>query len=316
LARHGASVRPDDVILTASTSEAYSYLFKLLCDPGDEVLVPVPSYPLFEHLARLENVTLRSYALEYHGRWSIGVETLWAAFTSRTRALIVVTPNNPTGSFLRSAQWPLLMKSCHERGVALICDEVFIDYALYPLDDAVRSVLSRASGMESHPLVFSLGGLSKSVGLPQHKLGWMVLQGPAEDVNAARDRLEWICDSYLSVNTPVQLALPRLLASGALVRTAIASRIRRNFDALQARIGRSPACACLPVEGGWTAVIRVPSVRSEENLVIGLLEEQGVLAYPGYFFDFASEAYVVVSLLPQPEIFDDGIDRVCRKAEA
>lgn len=313
--RVGVTVQPDQVILTASTSEAYASLFKLFCEPGDEVLVPVPSYPLFEHLARLDVVSLRPYRLEYHGIWSIDLDDLTRQMGPRTRAVLVVAPNNPTGSFLRVGEWTTLLQRCAEADVPLVCDEVFVDYALDVPEDAVRSVL-RPNSTGGNPLVVSLGGLSKSIGLPQHKLGWMTLAGPREGLEAARGRLEWICDSYLSVGTPVQVAAPRLLAAGATVRAQIRERLVRNLRSLQQRAARSPACTVLKTEGGWSAVVRVPAVRSEETLVRDLAVHDRVVVHPGYFYDFATEAYVVVSLLTPPEAFDEGIDRLCRRAEA
>jgi aspartate/methionine/tyrosine aminotransferase len=315
IGRLGATVEPDAVMLTASTSEAYSFLFKLFCNPGDEVLVPVPSYPLFEHLARLDGIVLRPYRLEYHGVWSIDISDLRSLWGSRTRGVIVVSPNNPTGSFVRGAQWHVLAHECAARDVPLICDEVFSDYPLDVAPDAVRTVL-RPDADEGTGLIVSLGGLSKSLGLPQYKLGWVAVKGPADMVEKARARLEWICDSYLSVNTPVQVALPSLLAAGADVRAAIGRRLIRNLQALQGRLTRSPACTALRVEGGWSAVVRVPALRSEEALALELVTQDHVVVHPGFFYDFPDEAFVVVSLLTRPDEFDEGIDRLCRRAEA
>jgi aspartate/methionine/tyrosine aminotransferase len=312
--RQDLDVSPDRIVLSASTSEAYTWLFKLLCDPGDRVLVPVPSYPLFDHLARLDAVHLDHYPLEYHGVWSVDLAALERAVTPQTRAIIVVTPNNPTGSYVRRGQWQALREVGATLGVAIICDEVFVDYPIDPAPDA-RLGPCFANDDDDGPLVVSLGGLSKSVGLPQHKLGWLVLHGPRSVVEAACDRLEVICDSYLSVGSSVQVAAPRLFARGVAVRAAIAQRIQRNWSALGDRLAKAPSCERLRVEGGWSAVIRVPSTRPEETLVLELIEEDGVLVHPGYFFDFHTESYLVVSLLPPPEVFDRGIDLVCRRAE-
>jgi aspartate/methionine/tyrosine aminotransferase len=312
--RGGADVSPDEVILTASTSEAYSYLFKLFCNPGDDVLVPSPSYPLFEQLARLDGVELRPYRLDYHGVWSIDVESLIAQRGSRTRAVLVVAPNNPTGSYLRAAEWARLRQWCAAENLPLVCDEVFLDYPLEIASDAVRGVLVTPGREDS--VVVSLGGLSKSVGLPQYKLAWMTLGGPPAALDAVRSRLEWIADSYLSVSTPVQVAAGELLQTGRIVRAAIAARLARNLDALRTRIGRSPACSVLRVEGGWSAVIRVPALMGEEELACSLVDHDGVLVHPGYFFDFPREAYLVVSLLTDPPAFDEGIERLCRRVDA
>lgn len=313
-ASHGESIDPGDVILTASTSEAYGLLFKLLCDSGNAVLVPVPSYPLFEHLARLEAVECLPYPLEYHGLWSVDVDALGPATTAAARALLVVAPNNPTGSLLRAEQWPLLERHCARHGLALIVDEVFRDYLLEPADDGLRSVVACQS--EGDVLRMALGGLSKAAGLPQMKLAWIVMRGPASLVEQARDRLELICDTYLSVSTPVQVGAARLLEDGTRIRAAIASRIRENLESLRSRASRSPACDVLRVEGGWSAVMRVPAIRPEEAFVLDLLERDGVLAHPGFFFDFPDRAHVVVSLLPAPDVFDEAIERLCRRVEA
>lgn len=302
-ARRGVSVDPADVVLTASTSEAYTWLFKLLCNPGESVLVPRPSYPLFEHLTALEGVAVETYRLEYHGRWEIDLADLRRA-SDRVRAVVVVSPNNPTGSYVSAREADELMALCRARGWALIADEVFVEYPL----EAERPRTDLAVGASC--LAFTLGGLSKSIGLPQLKLGWMVVGGPDADRAAALAALEIIADSFLSVGTPVQVALPALLAAGASSRHAIQARVRANLAALRAVAARYPACEVLRVEGGWTAVIRVPAVRGEEQIVIDLLDRAGVLVHPGYFFDFEREAYVVVSLLVPEDTFAPAVDRV------
>jgi alanine-synthesizing transaminase len=306
----GRPVDPARVVLTASTSEAYSFLFKLLCDPGDQVLVPVPSYPLFEHLTRLDLVEVRRYPLDYHGTWSIDAHAVEAAVTTRTRAVLVVSPNNPTGSVLTRGDLAALAALCASRGLALVGDEVFCDYLLDPRPDVAR-VLD-----QDQALTFSLGGLSKSAGLPQMKLGWMVAGGPPALVDAALARLEIICDAYLSVSTPVQQAAGALLACGKEVRRLVVERVRRNLGDLQALVAGRPSCSVLRVEGGWSAVIRVPATRPEEALVLELLERDSVLAHPGYFFDFPHEAFVVVSLLPEPGAFREGVARLVDRASA
>jgi aspartate/methionine/tyrosine aminotransferase len=285
------------IILTASTSEAYALLFKLLCDPGDAVLVPRPSYPLFDLLTRLEAVEVQPYRLEYHGVWSIDRASVEAAITSRTRALLVVSPNNPTGSMLRDADREWLCELCAAKGLAIVSDEVFSDYPLAPRPDAV------SLAAEPRALTFVLGGLSKSAGLPQVKLGWIAVSGPDAPVEDALARLEVICDTYLSVSTPVQLALPDLLKAGASVRAIIQARLRRNLACLRARLAVYPGLSLLEPEGGWSAVLQVPAIQSEEALVLRILGDAHVLVHPGYFFDFDREAYLVVSLLPDPEPF-------------
>ncbi len=306
----GRPIDPARVILTASTSEAYSFLFKLLCDPGDEVLVPVPSYPLFEHLTRLELVEVRPYPLEYHGTWSIDTHAVEAAATPRTRAVLVVSPNNPTGSLLTRGDLQALAAFCASRGVALVGDEVFCDYPIDPRPDVAR-VLD-----QEEALTFSLGGLSKSAGLPQMKLGWMAAGGPPPLVETALARLEIICDAFLSVSTPVQHAAAELLALGGDIRRLIVGRVRQNLEVLQALAAGRPSCSVLRVEGGWSAVVRVPATGPEEALVLDLVEHDGVLVHPGYFFDFPHEAFIVVSLLPGPAAFRDGVARLIERASA
>jgi aspartate/methionine/tyrosine aminotransferase len=302
-ARHCLDVSPDRLVLTSSTSEAYSVLFKLLCSPGDSVLVPQPSYPLFDLLTRLEGVHAHGYALEHHGVWSIDRGSLEHALTDATRAILVVSPNNPTGSMLRTGDRDWLLDLSATRGMALIVDEVFADFPLAPRADA-----SRAIGT-TRALTFSLGGLSKSCALPQVKLGWIVVDGPSAVVAGALERLEWICDAYLSVSTAVQLAAPRLLAAGRALRAAVAARIEGNLHRLRQRVDASPSLSLLDPEGGWSAVLRIPAIRSEEAIVIDLVERAHVIVHPGYFFDFASEAFVVMSLLPEPVVFDEALDR-------
>ena len=301
--RRRVSVDPAHVVLTASSSEAYSWLFKLLCDPGDAVLVPQPSYPLFEHLTALEGISAHPYALEYHGRWTIDLTTIERA-PARVRALLVVSPNNPTGSFVRAEELAALSAVCQSRGWTLIADEVFADYPLESRNP-VTDIAAR-----SQVLAFTLGGLSKTVGLPQLKLGWCIAGGPPAERDAALRGLELIADSYLSVATPVQVAAADLLREGAAVRTAIQGRIGQNLNTLRSVAARYPACETLLVEGGWSAVIRVPATRSEEDLVLDLLRRERILVHPGYFFDFAREAYLVVSLLPEVDVFEEASARL------
>jgi alanine-synthesizing transaminase len=297
-----AAVSPDRIVLTSSSSEAYASLFKVLCNPGESVLVPHPSYPLFELLTGLEGVDARPYALEYHGVWSIDRDSLEDAIDAHVRAVLVVSPNNPTGSMLRSDDREWLAALCARRGLAIISDEVFADYPLAPRADA-----SSFAG-ESRALTFVLGGLSKSAGLPQVKLGWMLVDGPAALVTDALERLELVADTYLSVSTPVQVAAARLIASGRGIRATIAARLRENLDALRRAVTGYPAITLREPEGGWSAVLEVPATMSDEALVLQILD-QHVLVHPGYFFDFTRGAFLVVSLLPRPEVFREGIAR-------
>ena len=306
-ARRGQSVSPERIALTASTSEAYSLLFKLLADAGDEVLAPRPSYPLFDHLARLDAVTLRPYDLEYHDGWSIDIGSVERGMSDRTRALLLVSPNNPTGSFVSRQELKRLETMCADRGVAIVADEVFADYQVRPgaCVDAGR-VLDMDTG-----LAFSLGGLSKSVGLPQVKLGWIAAAGSSDLIAEALDRLELICDTYLSVSTPIQAAAAELLSRGASVRAQIQSRIAANYRTLSEQLEAAPSCTLLVADGGWSAIVRVPSTGSEEDLTVDLVGK-GVLVHPGLFFDFPHESYLVVSLLPAEDEFADGVSRVLR----
>jgi len=307
--RNGIKVAPERVVLTSSTSEAYSLLFKLLCAPAsDSVMVPVPSYPLFDHLTQLDGVGAIPYRLAFHGRWAVDFDTVDEAWNDSVRALLAVSPNNPTGSVLSDREMTDLANRCQERNAALIVDEVFIDY---PLGNA----LSHASQV-SQCLTFRLGGLSKSAGLPQVKLGWIVVDGPDALVEEALERLEVVCDTYLSVSTPVQHAAPALIAAGAPVRARILERIRENDRTLR-EVGQAyPSIEVLPADAGWSAVLRVPSTRSEEDLAIELMERASVVVHPGFFFDFPHEAFLVVSLLPDPGAFADGIRRVMELAHA
>ena len=311
-AARGNSVEPDRILLTASTSEAYSYLFKLLADPGDEVLVPRPSYPLFDYLAALESVVPVPYPLEYQGCWIVNVDALRAAVTPRTRAVVVVNPNNPTGSFLKGGELKLLLDVCAEKSLAIISDEVFSDYSFTPDPQRITSL----AGVDQ-ALTFCLSGLSKSAGLPQMKLGWIALAGPEKQSEAARDRLELIADTYLSVGTPIQHAAPRLLlAIGDDIQKQIQKRVRDNLSFLQSTIGSNSPCRVLNVEGGWYATVEMPRTRSEEQWCLELLEKDDVLVQPGFFYDFASEAFLVVSLLTPTAFFEEGIHRLLARATA
>jgi alanine-synthesizing transaminase len=310
--RRGVDVDPDRIFLTASTSEAYSLLFKLLCDPGDEVLVPRPSYPLFEHLTMLDAVRAVPYTLDYHGTWSIDFDSLRVALTPRTRAILVVSPNNPTGSMLEAHELESIATLCGSHDLAMIGDEVFAEYQFGGEDRGrTASVLN-----QDRVLTFGLGGLSKSAGLPQLKLGWMAMKGPAALCEAAADRLDLICDTYLSVATPVQRAAPQLIEQGLIVRARIQARLDANRRALQRALAQAPGCTLLHLEGGWSAVVRVPAIQGEEALVLDLLTQDRVLVSPGYFYDFPREAYLVVSLLPDPDVFGRGIDRMLARAQA
>jgi len=307
-ARHGADVDPERIVLTASTSEAYAFLFKLLCEPGEAVLTPLPSYPLFEHLARVEGVLAHPYRLEPEAGWRPDLAEI-AAAADAVRGVVVVHPNNPTGSLVPAAAAGELGALCARRGWALVADEVFLDY---PLDAPPGASFAAAP----EALTFALGGLSKSVGLPQLKAAWIAVGGPEEVAAPAIARLEFIADTFLSVATPVQLALPGLLRTGAEVRAAIAARCRANLAALREAARACPAISVPPVDGGWCAVLRIPAVVAEEELVLSLLVEDGVAVQPGYFFDFPRDGVLVASLLPEEATFRAGVERVVARVGA
>ncbi|MEP0774941.1 MAG: pyridoxal phosphate-dependent aminotransferase [Acidobacteriota bacterium] len=299
----GVPVDPAHIVLTASTSEAYTFLFKLLCDPGDAVLVPTPSYPLFEHLAQLEGVRALPYSLREEGGWSLDLDELSTA-PPDVRAVVIVHPNNPTGSLVRQEDAAALEHLCATRGWALIADEVFLAFPLEPTS------MPRSFAGRERALTFTLGGLSKLTALPQLKLAWIITSGPSPAREAALQRLEFIADTFLSVATPVQLALPCLLRHGAWVRDQIRARCRHNLDELRRHLASLPAVTVPRVEGGWSVVVRVPSLGSEEDLVLSLLEQFGVAVHPGYFFEFPRDGYLVTSLLPTPEKFLLGAQRL------
>lgn len=296
-AYYGGWIPVERILLTASTSEAYSYVFKLLCDPGDRVLVPRPSYPLFEFLAHLECVEVAQYPMRYDGVWHIDLDALAGMIDERTRAIVYVNPNNPTGSYLKQGEYQALAS----HGLPLVVDEVFSDYPLR--DDPQR--VATVSGCKD-VLTFALSGLSKVAGLPQMKLGWIVTSGP--DCAEALQRLELIADTFLSPGAPVQLAAPEFLRIAKEVRADIQKRTAGNLARLRQLAEDSPA-QVLDVEGGWYATLRVPRVRSEEEWVLHLIEEHGTLVQPGYFYDFESEAYLILSLLTEPDIFAEGATR-------
>jgi aspartate/methionine/tyrosine aminotransferase len=303
-AERGRPLDPERILLHASTSEAYGFLFKLLCDPGDEVLVPRPGYPLFDFLAGLESVRARSYTLAYDGEWHLDLTALASAVGRRTRAIVAVSPGNPTGSYLKADELVGLDALCAERGLALVADEVFADYSLR--DNPLRA---GSVARDSHALAFALGGLSKSCGLPQLKLAWTAVTGPEPLRREALQRLEVVADSYLPVSTPVQVAAPALIARKHELQAPIRERVAANLIVLREALAVRSAASLLEPEGGWSAVLRVPATCSEEERALRLLE-QGVLVHPGYFFDFPGEAYLVLSLLPQPGEFREGIARV------
>ena len=301
----GVRISPEQIILTVSTSEAYSYCFRLLCDPGDEVLVPSPSYPLFDFLADIQDVKLVPYELVYDHGWQIEFESLRQAITPRSRAIMVVHPNNPTGHFTRSWELDRLNALCRENELALVADEVFLDYGLteeVPLSFAANN----------GALTLTLSGLSKICALPQIKVAWIAASGPSDLVGTALERLDVIADTYLSPNAPVQWAIPELLATSDGIQRQIRDRASSNLRELDAHLTHVKMTSRLALDAGWYAVLRIPSTRSDEDTAIALLEKDGVLVHPGHFFDFPGAGYLVVSLIAPEEDFRKGIQRVLR----
>jgi alanine-synthesizing transaminase len=304
-ADHGATVDEQHLFLTTSTSEAYSFLFRLLCDPGDEVLIAQPSYPLFEFLAQLENVRLVPYSLFYDHGWRLDAESIRRQVTGRTRGIALVHPNNPTGHFTKDVERAELEAICTEYGLALIVDEVFLDYG-------VGGYAGRSFSSGPHPvLTFVLSGLSKIAALPQMKAAWIAGFGPEPDLKPAVDRLEIIADTFLSMNAPVQCALPSWLAKRAGLQSQISARVEGNLRELDSILAEQDLVSRLAVEAGWYAVLRVPAVIPGEQLAVLLVRDHGVSVHPGYFFGFAGDAWVVVSLLTAPEEFRLGILAIC-----
>jgi alanine-synthesizing transaminase len=299
----GYDLDPESIILTTSTSEGYSFVFRLLCNPGDEILVPKPSYPLFEFLADLQDVCLVPYPLLYDHGWQIDLPSLYSAVTSRTRGIVLVHPNNPTGSYTKSAEIEDLNHFCAANALALVVDEVFLDY---PHDGVARSSLA----MNSDALTFTLSGLSKIAGLPQMKVAWIVTSGPEVQKRAALERLEVIADTYLSMNAPLQLATPSLLEQRKSIQPLLLDRVRTNLHDLDRQLSRQKTCARLDVEGGWYVVLRVPVTQTDEELAIDLLRKVGVLVHPGHFYDFANDGCLVLSLITPTGIFREGVSRV------
>jgi alanine-synthesizing transaminase len=315
LSRPGDQVAPDDLVLTASTSEAYSYLFKLFGDPGDEVLTAAPAYPLLDELARLEALDLRHFRLEQGRRFALDAGELERALTPRTKLLVLVHPTNPTGTFLSQAEQDAVVDLCAAHGLPWISDEVFADF---PLDGqaggeaarARRSGRAGAAAAREETIAFSLGGLSKSAGLPGWKLGWIRVGGPAAERRRIVAALERVADAYLSASTPIQRALGDVLAMAPAIRAAILERLHRNLAALEGAFGGLPAVEIYRPEGGWSAVLRVPRLVTDEDLVLGALRQAEVLVHPGYFFDFETDGFLALSLLQEPGHFLEGARRL------
>jgi alanine-synthesizing transaminase len=316
------------IVLTTSTSEGYSFVFRLLCNAGDELLVPKPSYPLFEFLADLHDVKLTPYPLIYDHGWQMDFPSLEKAVTPRTRGIVVVHPNNPTGSYVKPEEVAALNEFCRERSLALIVDEVFLDYGLgnarggtaalvRPVEQSSTATPAAAGtklcvktfAANQDVLTFALSGLSKISALPQMKVAWVVTSGPKREVAEAMARLEVIADTYLSMNAPIQWATPVLMEQRKNIQRQLLDRVRANLAELDTLLAAQKTCQRLDVEGGWYAVLRVPVTRSDEELAIELVREKQVLVHPGHFYDFPRDGYLIVSLIPAPEEFAEGIRR-------
>jgi|CXWL01.1.fsa_nt_gi aspartate/methionine/tyrosine aminotransferase len=307
--QHNKTIDSDSVFLTASTSEAYSHLFKLLAEPGDEVLVPKPSYPLLDFLTALDSVQSVQYPLKYDARrgWEIDLEALYNLISDKTKVIVVVNPNNPTGSYLKTSELSQLNALCAKHNLALIVDEVFSDYRYQIRADQVETAVGNDGA-----LTFALSGLSKVVGLPQVKLGWIQVSGPPSLAAEAQSRLEFIADTYLSVATPVQHAAERLLTQRDSIQKQIITRLNDNHRFLESQCAASPNCRVLIREGGWYAVLEIDgdAQASDDDRVLQLLEQDNVFAHPGYFYDFDQDGILVLSLLTPPATFQSGLSKI------
>lgn len=309
-ARRGFKVNVDNIFLTSSTSEGYSYLFRLLGNPQDRILFPQPSYPLFQYLVDLNDLKMDFYPLHYVDRWQLDIQTLAAQIDPETKAVAVVNPNNPTGSYIKEEEYWPLVEVCKKHQLAIIADEVFWDYQLHEAKTPLSFV-------DRHDvLTFTLSGISKILGLPQMKLSWIVLNGPTALVAEAKERLEIIADTYLSVSTPIQMALTAWLEQEEPIQQEVKGRLVENLKFLKENIKRSPMIECLTVEGGWYAVLKLPIKFSDDEWTMKFLKEDHVFVHPGYFYDFIDDSHVVISLLPVIEQFQSAISRILKRVSA
>ena len=299
-AARGGDVPADNIVLTTSTSEAYSFVFRTICNPGDEILIPEPSYPLFAFLADIQDVKLARYPLDYDYGWQINFHALQQGITTRTRGVIVVHPNNPTGHFTKPHELEKLNEICVTRNLAILADEVFLDFAL-------QGNAPFSFAQNSAALTFTVSGLSKISGLPQMKAAWLAASGPGQLKSQALARLEIIADTYLSMNAPVQRAIPMFFEQRHPFQKQLLERVRKNLAELDRRLAEQKSCARLVVEAGWYAMLRVPATRSDEDLAIELLAQKNIYVHPGHFYDFPSEGFLIVSLITREEEFAAGV---------
>ncbi len=304
-AQHSVDLDAERIVLTASTSEGYSYVFRLLCNAGDELLVPKPSYPLFEFLADLQDVKLIPYPLIYDHGWQMDFHSMQMTVSPRTRGVVVVHPNNPTGSYVHENEFGQLNVFCRAHNLAVISDEVFLDFNL----DGQKH---RSFALNNEVLTFTLSGLSKISALPQMKVAWVACTGPQTEVGEAVARLDVIADTYLSINAPIQWAAPALLDQRKGIQKQLMTRVKANLSELDRRLAAQRACRRLEIEGGWYAVLRVPVTQSDEDLAIRLIQEQAVLVHPGHFYDFPADGYLVLSLINREDEFSEGISRLLK----
>jgi alanine-synthesizing transaminase len=302
-AERSETVPVKDIVLTTSTSEAYSFVFRTLCNPGDEILIPSPSYPLFDYLAEIQDVKLARYPLVYDHGWQIDFHALERAITARTRGVIVVHPNNPTGHFAAAGDVARLNQICGGREMGIIADEVFLDFAL-----SGKQATSFAKNEGA--LTFTMSGLSKICGLPQMKIAWLVASGPEPQKAQALARLEVIADTYLSMCGPMQWATPAFLVRRHAFQEQVMTRVRENLAELDRQLSEQKSCSRLEVEGGWYAVLRVPATRSDEDLALEMLAKESVYVHPGHFYDFPGDGNLVVSLITPKGNFAEGMKRL------
>lgn len=308
---YNIEVNPQNIFLTSSTSEAYTFIFRLLMNVGDEILVPKPSYPLIEYLAQINDVDIKYYHILYDGEWHIDFESIKKNILKNTKAILLIHPNNPTGSYIKKEEYKTLVEICASHNLALIADEVFLDYSFYEDDSRVNSFANKKD-----VLTFSVSGISKILGLPQMKLAWIVVSGEEEVWREASSRLEVITDSYLSVSTPIQNAAQSWFDLREKLNREIRDRVKINFEFLIDRTRNDSPVKVLNVEGGWNAILKIPQTKSDEEWVEYFLTNHGVVVQPGYFYDFDRDGFIVVSLLSDPMLFQKGIDIIVKEIMA
>ncbi len=302
----GITLDTEQIFLTSSTSEAYSFIFRLLCNPGDSVAIPSPSYPLFGFLGDLNDIELQPYELRVDQNWEIDFPSLEQLISTRTKAILLVNPNNPTGSYIQQEEMGKLTKLSQEKELALISDEVFFDYSF-------SSIQKTSLASNDQTLSFSLNGLSKILGLPQMKLGWIIINGPDRLKKEAIERLEVIADTYLSVNTPIQNALPQILPLRNQIQEQIKNRVQTNFEFLKALLSTHSQTEILNIDGGWYTILKIEGIEDEDAWTLQLLKEKGVLIHPGHFYNFSQSGYFVISLLTPAHTFQEGLKKVLAK---